>query len=310
MKFAVIGTPASWETDRLSETIRSLAHEAVVIPPEECSLCLHKGQVTHRGQDLSLFDAILVQSLGDVAQPATRFRVHILRHLEREGVRVFPRPDAIESTMDRYRMTLELSQAGLPVPPTLVTEQIEHALLFLEAFGPSVFKPLFTSGGRGMAVLADPAEARGFLRAQADTGGLPFYLQQCIENPTNHMNVVIVGGRFLCAYTRPWAAPSPAPREESLLPSTRRLLYPSAEEIAIARCAARLFGLGFATIEMVDQGSGLTIYDVSPWGNLRDPWEIGSIDAAGALVTHVLEQISTVPIASGDETGRLARAAR
>ena len=304
MRIAVIGDPASWETDRLSETIRSLAHEAVVIPPEECSLCLHKGQVTHRGQDLSLFDAVLAQSLGDVARPATRFRVHILRHLERQGVRVFPRPDAIESTMDRYRMTLDLSQAGLPVPPTLVTEQIEHALLFLEAFGPSVFKPLFTSGGRGMAVLADPAEARGFLRAQADTGGLPFYLQQFIENPTNHMSVVIVGGRFLCAYTRPWAAPG---REESASPSPHRLIHPSAEEIAIARCAARLFGLGFATVEMVDQGSGLTIYDVSPWGNLRGPWEIGAIDAAGALVTHVLEQIPAVSIASGDETGRLAR---
>lgn len=308
MRVAVIGSPASWETDRLSETIRSLAHEAVVIPPEECSLCLHKGQVTHRGQNLSLFDAILAQSLGDVARPATRFRVHILRHLEREGVRVFPRPDAIEATMDRYRMTLELSQAGLPVPPTLVTEQIEHALLFLEAFGPSVFKPLFTSGGRGMAVLADPAEARGFLRAQADTGGLPFYLQQLIMNPTNHMSVVIVGGRFLCAYTRPWAAPGSAPREES--PSTHRLIEPSAEEIAIARCAARLFGLGFATIEMVDQGSGLTIYDVSPWGNLLCPWEIGAIDAAGALVAHVLEQLSTVSIAFGDEAGRLARATR
>ncbi|MEK6814372.1 MAG: hypothetical protein AABY65_06545 [Nitrospirota bacterium] len=310
MRIAVIGTPASWETDRLSETIRSLAHEAVVIPPEECSLCLHKGQVTHRGQDLALFDAILVQSLGDVALPATRFRVHILRHLEREGVRVFPKPDAIESTMDRYRMTLELSQAGLPVPPTLVTEQIEHALLFLEAFGPSVFKPLFTSGGRGMAVLADPAEARGFLRAQADTGGLPFYLQQCIEDPTNHMSVVIVGGRFLCAYTRPWAAPGPETIAQSLSSSTHRLIEPSTEEIALARCAARLFGLGFATIEMVDQGSGLTIYGVSPWGNLRCPWEIGAIDAAGAHVAHVLEQISAMPIDPGCGAGSLARAPR
>ncbi len=307
MKIAVIGTPASWTAIRLSEAIRSFTHEAVVIPPEECSLCLHKGQVTHRQRDLSMFDAILVQSLGDVVEPATRFRVHILRHLERQGARLFPRPDAIEATMDRYRMTLELSQAGLPVPPTLVTEQIEHALLFLDAFGPSVFKPLFTSGGRGMAVLSEPAEARGFLRAQADTGGLPFYLQQFISAPTRHVSVMVIGGRPLCAYARPWVAPGGAPPAESPAASTYRILAPAAEEVALARCAARLFRLDLATVEMVDLGSGLTICDVSPWGDFRTLWEIGGIDAATALVSHVLELVSSGPANADSGAGSLAR---
>ena len=62
----------------------------------------------------------------------------------------------IEAAIDRSRMTVELVRAGLPVPETVITEDVAEATAAVERFGSAVLKPLFTSKGRGMQRL-DPS---------------------------------------------------------------------------------------------------------------------------------------------------------
>ncbi len=56
------------------------------------------------------------------------------------------------------RMTVELVRAGLPVPETVITEDVVEAAAAVDRFGRAVLKPLFTSKGRGMQRLEPSAD--------------------------------------------------------------------------------------------------------------------------------------------------------
>ena len=119
MRVAVIGQPGQWSTERLSQALRKAGVDAPVVDLAACSLELPAGRLLHGGKPLPRLDGAIVKKIGDTAEGWTvRERIHLLRHLEASGIPVRSRPDRLEAAVDRYRMTVELAAAGLPVPGT------------------------------------------------------------------------------------------------------------------------------------------------------------------------------------------------
>src|SRR5262249_59895717 len=108
-------------------------------------------------------------------------------------------PDRLEIAVNRYRMTLELSRAGIPVPETVVTEDVAEAERAVERLGTAVLKPLFTSKGRGMRRLEAGDNIRAVLAEHAAGGPGPFYLQAFVKHPGRDLGVAERDGHVLGA---------------------------------------------------------------------------------------------------------------
>jgi ribosomal protein S6--L-glutamate ligase len=292
VRIAVVGQPGAWSTERLADALRRGGSEVVTVDLAACALRLPEPGVWHAGRRLDV-DAAVVKKIGDtVGGWVVRERLQMLRHLEASGVPVWSAADRLETAVDRYRMTVELVRAGLPVPETVVTEDVAEAVAAVERFGSAVLKPLYTSKGRGMARL-DGALALGrvFERFRADGLG-PFYLQRFVKHPGRDLGVAVLDGRCIGAY---WRMAGDGQWMTTILSGGRYAAAdPPADALALAERAARHFGLLFTGVDLIEGGDGFCILEVSAFGGFRGLLEGCGIDAASLLADAVLRRVAAI----------------
>lgn len=286
MRIAVVGQPGAWSTERLAAAVRAAGAVATVVDLAACALRLPDGVVYHGGRPLEV-DAVIVKKIGDTADGwPVRERLQILRHLAAGGVAVWSEPDRIEAAVDRARMTVELVRAGLPIPETVITEDVGEAAAAVERFGGAVLKPLFTSKGRGMQRLDPALDLTRLLSAHAWHTPGQFYLQRFVKHPGRDLGVAILDGEYLGAY---WRVAGHDQWMTTILAGGRyERADPPAEVIELARRAARHFGLLFTGVDLIEAEDGYRILEVSAFGGFRGLLEACGIDAAPLLAAAVL----------------------
>lgn len=290
MKIAVVGQPGAWSTERLADALRAAGAEAAIVDLAACSLRLPDRRLFHRGVPLDGFDGAVVKKLGDTADGwGVQERIGMLRHLEASGVPVLSSPDCLHVAVNRYRMTCELVRAGLPVPPTTITEDLDEAADAVGRFGTAVLKPLFTSKGRGMRRLEPTRELRGELESHRDGGLGPFYLQRFVKHPGRDLGVAVLEGRCIGAY---WRVAGAEQWMTTILSGGR---YEKAEiapdTAAMAVAAARHFGLVFTGVDLIEDSDGrFSVLEVSAFGGFRGLLNGCGVDAAPMLAEVVLRR--------------------
>jgi ribosomal protein S6--L-glutamate ligase len=265
------------------DALRGQGVESFVFSLSDCLHDLSARTVTLDGLDLGALDAIVVKKLGEEPTQACALRPHLLRELEAHGVRVYSKPSAIERAMDRYRMTMTLIAAGLPVPETLAVESeagLEEASTRL---GSCVVKPIYTSKGRGFVRL------NGGGSHAADGSSAPIrgtvLAQRFVEAPGRDIGACVLGGRFAGAFYRvaaegAWLTTTAAGGQYAPcdLPRAGREL---------AENAADVFGLEYTVVDLVETGGGYQIYEVSAFGGFRGLWEAYRYDVAVAYASYI-----------------------
>jgi ribosomal protein S6--L-glutamate ligase len=291
VNIAVVGQPGAWSTERLADALRAAGAGAGVVDLAACSLRLPDRRLFHRGEPLEKVDGAVVKKLGDTADGwGVQERIGMLRHLEASGVPVLSAPDRLHVAVNRYRMTCELVRAGLPVPETTVTEDIDEAAAAVERFGSAVLKPLFTSKGRGMRRLEPSRELRAQLESHRDDGLGPFYLQRFVKHPGRDLGVAVLDGRCIGAYWRVAAADHWMTTILSGGRYEKADLDPETEAIAVR--AARHFGLVFTGVDLIEDFDGrFSVLEVSAFGGFRGLLNGCGVDAAPMLADLVLRQI-------------------
>jgi tetrahydromethanopterin:alpha-L-glutamate ligase len=291
---AVVGQPGAWSTERLAGALRAAGAEALVVDLAACALRLPEPGVWHQGRRLDA-DAVVVKKIGDTAGGWTvHERLHILRHWEASGVPVWSVPDRLEVAVDRYRMTVELVRAGLPVPETVITEDVGEAVASVERFGAAVLKPLFTSKGRGMVRLDPALDVRRILERHRAENADPFYLQRFVKHPGRDLGVAVLDGRCLGAY---WRISGDGQWMTTVLSGGRYApADPPAEALALAERAARHFGLLFTGVDLIEADDGFTVLEVSAFGGFRGLLDGCGVDAAPRLADAVLSRCRTAGV--------------
>jgi ribosomal protein S6--L-glutamate ligase len=290
VKIAVVGQPGAWSTERLADALRSAGAEAAVVDLAACSLRLPDRRLFHRGEPLEGLDGVVVKKLGDTADGwAVQERIGMLRHLEADGVPVLSAPDCLHVAVNRYRMTCELVRAGLPVPPTTVTEDIDEAASAVARFGSAVIKPLFTSKGRGMRRLEPTRDLRSALESHRDGGLGPFYLQRFVKHPGRDLGVAVLDGRCIGAYWRIAAGDQWMTTIISGGHYERADIEPETAAMAVA--AARHCGLVFTGVDLIEDADGrFKVLEVSAFGGFRGLLKGCGVDAAPMLAEVVLRR--------------------
>ncbi|CAN0576518.1 unnamed protein product, partial [Ectocarpus sp. 12 AP-2014] len=166
------------------------------------TLDLATGRLMFDGTDLCALDGLVIKKISETYSPHALDRLEMLRVAEAKGVKIFSTPTSILRLMDRLTCTVTLANAGIPMPPTIITEDEPAAHDALARFGTAVFKPLFSTKARGMILLdhyAPDAQAQiAAFRAENPV----MYIQQKADLSGQDLGMVFLGGKHLCTYSR------------------------------------------------------------------------------------------------------------
>lgn len=287
-KIAVVGNPGAWSTERLAESVRNEGLDPLIVQAGDLSVCLSTGQASWRGGPLPDVAGVIVKKLGLSTDEQSAIRLLPLTAWARQGVPVLSEPDRIGRVLDRYRMTLDLAQADIPLPRTLLTESPDEAADLVDVCGRAVIKPRYTSKGQGMLRVDAPSDVRSLVANSAALGRGAVYLQEFVQSPGRDIGVVVVGDAVAGAYARVAA-------EDEWRTTTAAGGRYAPVEIdstieSLALRVSRVFGLDFTTVDVVETERGPLVYEASALGGFRGLFEAAGIDAARLTVRWALKR--------------------
>jgi ribosomal protein S6--L-glutamate ligase len=254
-------------------------------------LDLPSGRCFHSGMDIAALDALVVKKIGERYSPDLLDRLEILCFLADRGVRVFSNPHVVIRMLDRLGCTLKLQAAGVPMPPTIITESPEYALQAIRCrYGRAVLKPLYTSKARGMQLVDGEDPELPALLARYTRDNTVLYVQKALELQHHRdLGVVFLGREYLTTYARVKA--HDAWNTTTANGGRYAPFTPDAPILDVARKARDVFDLEFTCVDVAVTDEGPVVFEVSAFGGFRGVEETTDLDPAALVAEHTAARL-------------------
>lgn len=288
-RVAVVGVPGAWSTEALADALAARTGYRRVVEMSAVVLDLETGALAAGGERLDRLDGLAVKKISAAYGPNTLDRLELLRAAEAAGVRVFSPASRMLRLIDRLSCTVTLRSAGIPMPATVVTEDVGAAVAAAREYGGAVLKPLYSTKARGMELLGgDEPDLRARVEAFAAEHPM-MYVQQQIELPGQDLGVVFVGGEYIGTYARVAGGGA----WNTTVHSGGRYAphAASAQVIDVARRAQGLFELDFTTVDVAETPDGPVVFEVSAFGGFRGARDGVGVDAAALYADHIMREL-------------------
>ena len=270
---------------RLSEAAQDLGIDLEVVDGVAASASLVDGELKPLGidTDRELPDAVLAR----VGNWRPESLLAVLEAFIACGVATPNPPTAIRTGRDHWATAIALTEAGLPVPPTLAgadpealaAEAVRHLGL------PVVVKQRRSRMGVGVIRCA----ARDHLEAVLDSlwrVGDEVVVQRWLAGGERSLRLLVVGGAIIAAAR--FSAAEGEWRSNSARGGSAEAHDPSPGEEKLAVAAAAALGLGHCGVDLVIGDSGPVILEINPTPGFLRLEEATGIDVARALVEHAV----------------------
>jgi len=153
-----------------------------------------------------------------------------------------------------------------------------------------VFKPLYSTKARGMAVIAAGGEAREAIEKFKAAGNAVMYLQKMLPPLERDLGVTFLGGQYLATYARQSGGDS---WNTTTHAGGRYVAHePSSEIVALAEKAQSLFDMAFTCVDIAETADGPMVFEVSAFGGFRGLRDACGLDAAAAYAQFVVESLA------------------
>jgi ribosomal protein S6--L-glutamate ligase len=214
------------------------------------------------------------------------YRVWAAKALEEAGVYVMNPVLPWVAAGDKMAALMKLAKANLPVPPTVVTENMFVGYRAVGEFGRAVVKQLRGAMGYGVFLVDNPDVAFHIFSMLVNINK-PIYVQKFLEKGGGDYRVVVVGGRVVGVEFRRaegWksnvaqgARPEPAKAT------------PELEELAIR--AVEVLGLDYGGVDIAETKEGYYILEVNPTMSWQGFKQATGINPAEHIIDYLLEKI-------------------
>lgn len=291
IKIAVIGIPGKWSTEVLADALEKRTGYRLVVDMADVTADLGNDSLYANGVNLCELDGIIVKKISQQYNPNTLDRIELLRLAEKKGVRVFTRPEKIIRMIDRLACTMTLQSGDIPMPDTVVTEDVQSAAETVRRFGAAVFKPLYSTKARGMTVIeASLSDEQLLQQIKAfNKDNQMMYIQRKLDLPGRDYGMVFLGGDYLGSYAR--VAQSDTWNTTINSGGKYALHQPEQSTIDLAAKAESLFAMDFTTVDVADTDRGPIVFEVSAFGGFKGAKEGIGIDAAEMYADYAIEQV-------------------
>lgn len=288
MRIGVVGTVGGWSSEKLADTVKRLTGYRLLVDMNHFSLDLSNRKAIYGETDLTQLDALIIKKIGARYSPDLQDRLDCLRFLHETGLPVFSPPASIMRVLNRLSCTTIMQQAGIPMPETTVTEDVDTALRTVEKYGQAVFKPLYSTKARGMSLIQSGNGAREAI-ANFKRDNPLMYIQKKIELNGRDLGLAFLGGKYLATYSR---LKQNSSWNTTTANGGKYAPYrPAPESIAVAEKAQNLFSLDFTCVDVVETARGPVVFEVSAFGGFRGIRDSCDLDAAELYVKYVLEKL-------------------
>jgi ribosomal protein S6--L-glutamate ligase len=289
-RIGVVGIPNGWSSLKLVDAFLAKGCECRLIDMQHVVADFECGRAVDREGDLLAFDALVLKKIGSPYSPHMLDRLEALELVASKGVPVFSNPRRIKHVLDRLSCTVRLCEAGIPMPPTVVTEDVSRAVEAVERFHKAILKPIYTSKARGMVVVERGPDVRELVERFRAAGHQMLYIQKMLRLPGRDMGLVFVGGALAGSYARVSAESSWNTTTHS--GGRYERCRPDDEIVQLARRAQAPFELDFTCVDVALTEEGPVVFEVSAFGGFRGLQEGCGVDAASLHADHVLRRLS------------------
>ncbi len=214
-------------------------------------------------------------------------RIWTLRSLEICGTYVMNNVMPWLSASDKFSTLVTLSEAGLPVPDTVSSEDFFAGYRATREFKSSVIKPLRSGLGLGVFKVDDPDVAMHIFSYFMNVNK-PIYVQRFLEKKGGgDYRIIVVGDKVIGAEFRKgktWKSnisQGGVPRKAKI----------NGEMSELAIKATKAMGLDFAGIDMVETKDGYYILETNPtvgWSGFKS---VTGVDPAEHIVRHLISKL-------------------
>jgi ribosomal protein S6--L-glutamate ligase/tetrahydromethanopterin:alpha-L-glutamate ligase len=235
-------------------------------------------------KDLS---AMVIRPIGRGSLDEIIFRMDLLHRLQRQGMLIINPPLSIERSVDKYHTLTLLEENGLPVPRTVVTENVGEAVkAFHELGGDVVIKPVFGSRGIGSTRVSDADVAERLFRAIVFYHGV-LYLQEYIAHGLSDVRAFVVGKRVIAAMHRVasnW-------KTNVSLGAKPVSLNPGKEIEGLSVKAAATVGCMVAGVDILESENGPVVIELNSQPGWRGLQSVTNVNIAEEIVKFVVSEI-------------------
>jgi ribosomal protein S6--L-glutamate ligase len=287
-RIGVVGIPGGWSSEKLADAVYKKIGYRLLIDMQKVSLDLTGGAAWFDGTEISALDALIVKKIGAWYSPDLLDRLEMLRFLHERGMPIYSTPFNIMRVLDRLSCTVTLKLAGIPMPPTTVTEDTDAAVQAVETYGEAVFKPLYSTKAKGMMVLRPGPHVREQVEAFCADHPI-MYIQQKLDLQGKDLGVAFLGGDYLTTYAR--VSADGAWNTTTRSGGKYAAYDPPDHIIRLARDAQKPFGLDFTCVDVAETAQGPVVFEVSAFGGFRGIAQARDLDVAAMYVDYVLTQL-------------------
>lgn len=285
MKLVIFAEDPDWHCRRLAA---ACARRGAAVAIEKLRACRFRLGEPGSGIEIpaldgSLPDVAIVRAIPNGSFEQVTFRLSLLHALRESGVRVVNDARAIERCVDKSMTSFLLHRAGIPTPPTLVTEDPVEARAWRAArTGDLIAKPLFGAQGRGLRRLR-AVEPMPDVEATAGV----HYLQRYVGSDTDwhDFRVFVVGDEPVAAMRRQgasWITNVAQGGSCGRVACRGRLAE-------LASAASRAVGADYSGVDLIEGEDGalmvLEVNSMPAWKGLQS---VVDIDIPAAIAAHVV----------------------
>jgi len=244
--------------------------------------------VDFRGLDLvHELSALLVRPIGRGSLEEIIFRLDLLQKLARSGLPVINHPSAIEKAADKYNTLAIMSEQGIAVPRTVVTENVREAIRAFKSFGgDAIVKPIFGSRGIGAARISNLDVAERVFRTLRFNRHI-LYVQEYIEHGTSDIRAFVIGEKVAAAMRR--VAKSWKTNVSLGAKAVGLELSEQAKDLAVK--TAKVIGCEIAGVDIVNEESQPTVLEINSQPGWRGLQTTTDKSIADMIVDRVISRI-------------------
>ena len=221
--------------------------------------------------------------------------VRLARLLEKQGLRLFNSADAIDICDDKARTFLELLDAGVAMPRTIIApktfcaegypewdflDQVEAQLGY-----PMVVKECYGSFGQQVHLVKD---MDGLRRRMAQIKNRPCLFQQFIRSSSGHdIRIQMVGREPVAAMYRYHENDF---RANITGGGSMKAYTPSEEQVRMARTVMDILGLDFAGVDILfGEGGQPVLCEVNSNAHFINIFQCTGVNAAEKIIGYCME---------------------
>ncbi len=240
------------------------------------------------GVNLTTLEAIIVRDIGPSTLKDISFRYSTLLMLEEEGVKIINNPESIAWCANKHISSFLLQKNDIPVPETLVTNNLRDALKFLCSHNKAVIKPVYGYKGIGVTLLKNDDEGMQKLQQVLEREGV-VYMQEFV-NYKKDIRAFVVNHRVVASICR--VAPEGKWVSNLSQGGVAKPCSLTEEQIALSLKAARVMGTIFAGVDIIE-GEKSYVLEVNATPSCKGIFEACGVDATMHIAEYVYEMLKT-----------------